>query len=57
MDKPISEIPESYRNCPRCETEGKVVRVLKYGSNNSQEQVKLECPECSHSWLYHTGDK
>ena len=57
MDKQINEIQESYRNCPFCKTEGKVVRVLKYGIKKSEEQVKLKCPECFYSWKYHTDDK
>ena len=56
MCKPLSEIPESSRFCPFCKSEGKVVRVMPYGADKSQQQFKLECPKCPHSWLYHTDD-
>jgi len=56
MDKPISEIPQKFRNCPLCKTEGNVVRIMKYGIDKSEEQIKIKCPDCSHTWMYHTDD-
>jgi len=56
MSNPIEEVPEANRKCPFCKTEGKVVRVLTYGANKTKKQIKLECPEEHHTWLYHTDD-
>ncbi|MFH1741704.1 MAG: hypothetical protein ABIH23_22080 [bacterium] len=56
MSKSINDIPKAHRSCPFCKTEGKVVRVLKYGATQNLEQIKIECPDCHHSWLYHTDE-
>ncbi|MFC1539319.1 hypothetical protein ACFL6H_07840 [Candidatus Latescibacterota bacterium] len=57
MSKSINDIPKSFRVCPVCNSKGKIVRVLNYGINKREEQVKLECTKCINTWKYHTDEK
>jgi hypothetical protein len=56
MSRSINDIPESYRVCPTCKSEGKIVRVSNYGIEKREEQFKLECTKCLNHWFYHTDE-
>ncbi len=56
MEKALDEVPEQNRRCPFCDAEGTVIRVMKYGSMGAEKQIKLQCPDCEKTWLYHTDD-
>jgi|SaaInl8_150m_RNA_FD_contig_21_1054367_length_259_multi_2_in_0_out_0_1 hypothetical protein len=56
MSRSINDIPESYRVCPTCKSEGKIVRVANYGVDKREEQFKLECTKCINTWMYHTDE-